>query len=214
MRALAAALLLMTATAHAARVVSLNLCADDFLVLLAPEQIVALSPLARDPSLSVVAAQAARLPWVRADAEAVLALHPDLVLGETRRLAAMLGEPARGEALLARMDRELAVSPRRHPTAVALEARGWSAGPGSLTDAVLTRAGLRDVGTGGQMTIEALAGHPPDLLVVATPPDYPSLATDMLGHPALAAIPRRAVPPALLACGGPWTARAVALLAQ
>jgi iron complex transport system substrate-binding protein len=247
MRIMVAALLLAAPPARAARVVSLNLCTDDFLVLLAPDQIAALSPLARDPSISVVAAKAATLPWVRADAEAVLALRPDLVLAgpygaqttlqalrrrgvpvditvladdfagiraETRRLAAMLGESPRGDALLADMDRQLAVSPRDHPTAIALEARGWTAGPGSLTDAVLRAAGLRDAGTGGQMALETLAMRPPDVLVVATPPDYPSLATELLHHPALAAIPRRAVPSALLACGGPWTARAVALLAQ
>ena len=66
--------------AHGERVVSLNLCTDQLLVLLAPEQVTALEPLARDPALSFVAAQAAHLPMVRADAEAVLALHPDLIL--------------------------------------------------------------------------------------------------------------------------------------
>ena len=74
------AALLFCQSAHAAGVVSLNLCTDQYLVLLAPERIAALSPLARDPSLSHVAAQAATLPWVRADAEAVLHLAPDLVL--------------------------------------------------------------------------------------------------------------------------------------
>lgn len=63
------------------RVVSLNLCTDQWLVLLAPEKVVALSPLARDPTLSFVARAATRLPAVRASAEAVLDLHPDLVLG-------------------------------------------------------------------------------------------------------------------------------------
>ena len=62
------------------RVVSLNLCTDQMLVLLAPEKIAALSPLARDPSLSFVAPQAAHLPIVRASAEAVLRLRPDLIL--------------------------------------------------------------------------------------------------------------------------------------
>jgi iron complex transport system substrate-binding protein len=42
----------LAAPAHAGqRVVSLNLCTDQMLVLLAPEQVVALSPLARDPTL-------------------------------------------------------------------------------------------------------------------------------------------------------------------
>ena len=72
------------AAAHAEavkRVVSLNLCTDQWLVLLAPEKVAALSPLARDPALSFVAAEAAGLPSIRASAEAVMELHPDLVLG-------------------------------------------------------------------------------------------------------------------------------------
>lgn len=63
------------------RIVSLNLCTDQMLVLLAPERIAALSTLARDPTLSFVAEQAERFPTVRASAEAVLRLRPDLVLG-------------------------------------------------------------------------------------------------------------------------------------
>jgi iron complex transport system substrate-binding protein len=63
------------------RVVSLNLCTDQWLVLLAPEKVAGLSPLARDATLSFVAGKAAGLPVVRASAEAVMDRHPDLVLG-------------------------------------------------------------------------------------------------------------------------------------
>ncbi len=82
--ALALALLLLSrVTAEAAlRVVSLDLCTDQMLVLLAPQEIAGLSPLARDPALSAVAQEAAHLPVVRPSAEAVLRLHPDLVLAE------------------------------------------------------------------------------------------------------------------------------------
>lgn len=81
--ALALALLLLAPAAEAAtRVVSLNLCTDQMLVLLAPKSVAALSPLARDPAISAVAAEAARLPVVRVSAEAVLRVHPDLVLAE------------------------------------------------------------------------------------------------------------------------------------
>ncbi len=76
----AAALFGMALPARASGVVSLNLCTDQLLVLLAPERVEALEFLARDPTLSFVAEQARHLPWVRADAEAVLQLHPDLVL--------------------------------------------------------------------------------------------------------------------------------------
>jgi iron complex transport system substrate-binding protein len=62
-------------------VVSLNLCTDEALLTLAPERAAAVSFLARDPSLSVVAGAASLVPAVRADAEAILARRPSLVLG-------------------------------------------------------------------------------------------------------------------------------------
>ncbi len=246
--ALAAVALLAARPAAAQRVVSLNLCADEFLLLLAPEQAVAVSLLATDPSLSVVVAAAGRVPAVRPDAEAVLRHRPDLVLAgpygaqttlallerrgvrverlglpqdfaairaETRRAAALLGVPARGEALLAGMQARLdAVAGPRGERVVFLEARGYVAGPGSLADAVLRAAGFADGGAGGRPGLEWLAAHRPDLLVTAAAPSFPSMATDLLRHPALAGIPRREVAPALLVCGGPWTARAVTALAQ
>ncbi len=82
----------LTPLAHAAtRVVSLNLCTDQMLVLLAPEKAAALSILARDPALSFVANQAAALPIVRPSAEAVLRLRPDLVLAGPYGAQAVLG---------------------------------------------------------------------------------------------------------------------------
>lgn len=245
MRRAAALLLALLAfpAAAAGRVVSLNLCTDQYLLALAPEQAAAVTHLARDPILSVMAAEARHVPTVRADAEAVLALRPDLVLAapwgarvtlealarrgirverialpdsfaairaSTRRLAALLGVAARGEALLAGLD--LPPAPPRGP-AIALEPRGLTAGPGSLRDAVLRAAGYENASDGRAMGLEALARRPGVLLVVAPPPPTPSLATEFLSHPLLAAHPRREVPAALTICGGPWTARAVALLA-
>ena len=64
----------------AARVVSLNLCTDQYLLALAPGRATAVTFLARDPDLSVMAAAARDVPTVRADAEAVLALRPSLIL--------------------------------------------------------------------------------------------------------------------------------------
>lgn len=72
----------MARPAHGAeRVVSLNLCTDPWLVLQPTEQVAGVSPLARDPAPSFVAEQAARLPMVRASAQAVIDLRPDLILG-------------------------------------------------------------------------------------------------------------------------------------
>ncbi|HVC63374.1 MAG TPA: ABC transporter substrate-binding protein [Acetobacteraceae bacterium] len=241
--------LLATPAAAVERVVSLNLCSDQMLVLLAPEKVAALSPLARDPALSFVATRAASLPVVRSSAEAVLRLHPDLVLAEafgaqttlalleqegvpvrrlamprdfgairaqTTRLAALLGVPGRGAALIAAMDATLRSvrPPAQRTTAVAWEPRGYTAGPGSLMDAILGAAGLTNAAEGHRLGREALLRHPPDLLVVPQAPEYASLGTDLLDSPAIAAIPRRALPPPLTLCAGPFTAQAVAMLAR
>ena len=247
--ALLIANLLLRPAQAADHVVSLNLCTDQLLVLLAPEKVAALSPLARDPALSFVAAQAERLPIVRASAEAVLRLHPDLILAasygaqttvallqqegvpvlridlpqdfagirqQTRALATALGVAQRADALLAAMDATLANLPRpSHPTrALVWQPRGLTAGPGSLMDSVVRTVGLINVSDGRHIGLEKLLREPPDLLVVPATPEFPSLATALLGHPALEGLHRRAIPPALTICAGPFTAQAAALLAQ
>ncbi len=225
-----------------AKVVSLNLCTDQLLVLLAPEQVTALEPLARDPALSYVAAQAANLPQVRADAEAVLALHPDLVLAgrygaqstvallrargvrvvqfdevedfpavgvQVGELADLLGVPARGRRMVTAMWRKLAGVRRRAGSAVLWEAGGWSAGPGSFGDAVLRAAGFTDVGSGGRIGVERLLALRPDVLVTEAAARFPSMATDLAWHPALARMVREVVAAPLLVCAGPWSVGAV-----
>ncbi len=239
-------LALACAPAKAAAVVSLNLCTDQLLVLLAPEQIRALEPLARDPALSFVATQAQSLPMVRADAEAVLALHPDLVLAgrygaqatlallrargvrvvqvdqpasfaqvaaEVAEIAHVLGEEARGAALVARMWQRLAAVHPRAGTAVMWEAGGWSAGPGGFEDAVMRAAGLTNLGTGGRIGLEALLAARPGLLITERASRFPSIATDLAWHPALAGMARLTVLPAWLACAGPFSVAAVEALA-
>lgn len=64
------------------RIVSFNLCADQLLVALAdPAQIAGLSPYAVNPLLSVMTERAAAFPRLDWDAESVVNLAPDLVLG-------------------------------------------------------------------------------------------------------------------------------------
>lgn len=239
---------MIAASASAQDVVSLNLCSDQLLVLLAPERVAALSTLARDPALSFVAGEAAHLPQVRADAEAVLQLRPRLVLAgqygaqttlaalerhglpvlrldqpqdfgaiaaQVREVARALGVPERGESLLRPMEEALAKpAPGEGRLALLWGARGWSSGAGSLGDAVLRASGWRNASSGRQIGLEALLAHPPEILITPSMPRFPSLATDLLRHPALAGLRRREVPPALLICGGPFTAEAVRLLAE
>ena len=64
------------------RIVSFNLCADQLLLALAdPAQIAGLSPYAVNPLLSVMTDKAAAFPRLDWDAESVVNLKPDLVLG-------------------------------------------------------------------------------------------------------------------------------------
>jgi iron complex transport system substrate-binding protein len=70
-----------TTAAPPARVVSINLCTDQLLVMLAaPEQIASLSYLAADPDSSFVADRAGRYPLNHARLEELIALNPDLVV--------------------------------------------------------------------------------------------------------------------------------------
>lgn len=80
------------------RIVSLNLCADQYLLALAdPGQIAALTQFARDPDMSAGADAARAIRTSRGSAEEVIALAPDLVIaspGGRRRgtLAALAGQ--------------------------------------------------------------------------------------------------------------------------
>ena len=81
---LAIAALTLTGTAHAAprRIVSLNVCADQYLIALADKgQIAALSSNALDPELSAAADKARGYRTLRRASEEVLAIRPDLILG-------------------------------------------------------------------------------------------------------------------------------------
>ena len=67
--------------ARPSRIVSLNLCTDQLLLqLVDPARIAAVTYLAADSELSAQAERARGLPWVRATAEEVILLQPDLAL--------------------------------------------------------------------------------------------------------------------------------------
>lgn len=91
-----------------------------------------------------------------------------------RQVAAAVGEPARGEALIAGMDARLAQAAQqaeRHPRVAAWDGSGFGAASGTLYDAVLTAAGARNVVremggySYGRPDIETLLKLDPDLLV-------------------------------------------------
>lgn len=141
-----------------------------------------------------------------------------------RQVAAALGEAARGEALIARMDAELARSAGawRGARAVYMTPGGFTAGSGTLVDQILTAAGMTNTERrpGYQSaSLEALALNPPRTVVLGFFDTF-QLAGDTWGpgrHQVVRKIVReRAVaslPGEILGCPD-WTAAdAVALLA-
>jgi iron complex transport system substrate-binding protein len=79
------------------RIVSLNLCADQYLLALAdPGQIAGLTHNAADPAMSAAAASARGMHIMGQSAEEVLAIDPDLVVGVPARrsgvMAALAGQ--------------------------------------------------------------------------------------------------------------------------
>ncbi len=73
------------------RIVSVNLCTDQLLMMLVkPDRIAALSRFARQPERSVMAAAAMKLPFTYGNAEDVVRLAPDLILAGTYTTRATL----------------------------------------------------------------------------------------------------------------------------
>lgn len=130
-------------------------------------------------------------------------------------VAALLGHPERGVAMVQQLDqtrRRMSAEHGRSATALVLERGGFASGSQTVAAALLTEAGLRSPqgapeGIGGFLPLEHLLMLKPDFVVLK---DAPREATDQgalyLTHPALrAAYPpeRRINLPARYAlCGG------------
>lgn len=188
----------------APRVLSLDQCADQYVLALSPrEAVVGLSTRADDPD-SRLRSLAAGLPKRRVSLESALAARPQVVvrywggeprliaalqgrgvevvtLGEAqdfagvranvRRVAARLGRPQAGEALIARMDARLAraAGAWRGASALYLTPGGVTTGPGTLVDAVLRAAGMTNAETRAgyrAVSLEGLALQPPETVVL------------------------------------------------
>lgn len=147
----------------------------------------------------------------------------------TRTVAAALGQPERGEALVADMRRRLEVLARQAPgrgrSALYLRPDGGTAAAGTFVDAVLTGVGLRNhataEGLGGWTSygLERFIASRPDVLVTSFfGAPYPSSGGGFGNHPAFrtraAALPRVEVPGALWVCGGWILAEAAEHLAR
>jgi iron complex transport system substrate-binding protein len=147
---------------------------------------------------------------------------------QIQKVAELLGQPARGAALLARLDaarERLARVPRPNATtALLVERNGYSEGPASLTAGMIAEAGLKSppgapAGIGGYVSLERLITLRPDILVLHNLIDRPlDQGSVYLTHPALAALypaSRRIILPGQYTmCGGPGLIAGLDLLAD
>lgn len=253
-----AALVLLTsagaAEARPLRVMTLDQCADQYALALAPDADLALSPRADDPDAFLRdAARGHRM--VRPTLEAAIAFRPDVVVrywgGEPRLLARLqadgvrvvtindatdfngvradvrtvaqgLGRPARGEALITLMDARLAQAAPRRPiqrSALYLTAGGFTAGRGTLVDAILAAAGFRNAARApgfAPVSVERIALFPPLRFVLGFfdqsrgdwrgPGRHPVIRKAMQGRVAAR------LPAAVLTCPAWFAADAAAML--
>lgn len=145
-----------------------------------------------------------------------------------RRLAAALGVTPRAERLLAALAAKLArlaPPPGPAPRAVVYQPNGYVPGAQTLMHDLVSRAGYADLATelglgfGGFVALESLvAAHPEVLIVSVRDTRAPSLAEQLLDHPALrastAAARRVEVAENLWTCASAFSADAVATLEQ
>ncbi len=147
----------------------------------------------------------------------------DEIYASIRQTAAAVGHPARGDALIARMQRELAGLPRpgRRRVAAYYQRRGYMTGTGTLIDELMTRVGLVNLaGKLGkpplsQLSLEEMVAAQPDFLIVESATDtVTDQGSEMLHHPALKDIPRISVPQAWTVCGSPAYTQAARSMAD
>lgn len=139
-------------------------------------------------------------------------------LAQVRQVARLIGQPSRGEAVVARIEAALAAAapPPGAPrlTAIVYQPNGFAAGAGTLTDEMLRRTGFVNVaaryglGRWGNIGLEQIIADPPQVLLAGQPAaGAPTWADRVLSHPALDQISgrmrREAFPQRLLYCGGP-----------
>lgn len=149
------------------------------------------------------------------------------ILASIRMVAAALGHRERGEALIARMNRDLAaVSKVRRrgghaPVAAYYQRRGYLTGTGTLVDDLMQHVGLTNLAARlgkpvlSRLSLEEMVAARPDYLIVETATDrVRDQGTAMLHHPALAQIPRIRVAQAWTVCGGPAYVRAARAISE
>jgi len=150
-------------------------------------------------------------------------------LEQVRRVARLIGHEDRGVRLNARiraaLDAATPPSGARRLSALLYQPNGFAAGPHTLVDEVMTRAGFDNAArryglrSWGNVPLERLLADPPEVLLVGEPaPGARSWADRVMTHPALGALAGRMTqarfPERLLYCGGPVLIESVQAMAR
>lgn len=161
----------------------------------------------------------------------VVELEPEASVADIERnvriVAAIVGQVARGEQLVAKLREDVRAieenRPARKLAAVIVRPGGFTVGADSLANELLTLAGFTNVAAErgldrwGSLSMEALLRSAPDVIVLTGyRSSQPSLANAVLEHPALRRLGGTertvVVHTALWACGLPRSIEAAALL--
>ncbi len=146
---------------------------------------------------------------------------------QIRTVAARLGHPERGEALVREIDAALAQTKEivpRGKTLLTYHRRGWVPGPDSITGEIARHMGFTlhqerlGLARGGLVRLETVVAVPPDYgLIDGADARAVDNGSALLVHPALAdALPpdrRLTIPDRLTLCGGPSIPAAIDALA-
>lgn len=149
------------------------------------------------------------------------------VIANIKQMAILVGQEARGEALIDTMERQLHSVPhpgRNTSRGLIYEPNGYTGGAETLRGDILRLSGWHNVATDagitgvGVMDLEALLLTDPDRLIFSPyAPGTHSLGQRMLQHPAIQAVtadrPPLVVPSNLWICGGSMNLEAIAQLA-
>lgn len=153
----------------------------------------------------------------------------EAIYADIRRLAGAIGHPARGEAMIRRMEADLERLSQDRPgkgrIAAYYQRRGYLTGTGTLIDEIMERAGLVNLAERlgrpalSRLSLEEMARSRPDfLLMESATRRVNDRGSEMLHHPALDHVvpPERRLylPQAVAVCGGASYPLAVAMLAD
>ncbi|MFD1191619.1 ABC transporter substrate-binding protein [Phenylobacterium conjunctum] len=148
-------------------------------------------------------------------------------LAQVMQIANAVNRPDRGRALVARIEAALAAAApppgTRRLSAITFQSGGFAAGPGTMMDEMMRRAGFDNAVTryglnrSGNVGLEQLVSDPPDVLLAGQlAPGAPTWADRVIAHPALrrARLHRAVFPQNLTFCGGPVLIDCAAMLAK